>query len=434
MGGQLLLGLSILVIIHELGHFLAARMFGIKVEKFYLFFDAWGFKLFKFKRGDTEYGIGWLPLGGYVKIAGMIDESMDKEFLNKPPQDWEFRSKPTWQRLIVMLGGIIFNLALGILIYWGHTFYYGDSYLPISELKYGISPGSLGKEIGLKAGDNILEVDGIKPTKYNDLINPKLILQDNVKLKVQRNDSVFTLTMPDDFGNKVVAKGLSEFISFRQTVVVNEVTSGSNAEKGGLKDSDKIMSVNGTDCHFYDVLSETLKQNKGKTIVLGVERNGIPKTLNVKVDTGGMLGFNLTNDFKFKTEYHGLLASLPLGINKAWNSLSSNVQGLWRMITGKIPANQVHSFIGIAKFYGPHWDWMSFWAITALLSMVLAFMNLLPIPALDGGHVVFLLVEMIRRKPLSVRFLEVTQTVGFALLMMLMAFAFYNDFAQFVFK
>jgi regulator of sigma E protease len=433
MAGQLILALSILVIIHELGHFLAARAFGIKVEKFYLFFDVGGVKLFSYKRGDVEYGIGWLPLGGYVKITGMIDESMDKEAAQRDPEPYEFRAKPAWQRLIVMLGGIIMNVLLGILIFTLHTAYYGEKYIPASELKNGIEAHSLGQKVGFQTGDIITSVNGEKPKKASDIINTSLILDKNVVYTVERNGQQKTIQLPSDFGRTILNTGLDSFLSLRYTFTVDKVAEKSNAEKAGLKAGDKIVSVNDTAVPFFNQFSPIVKHNKNKQVKLGVQRGNEIINLNAAVDSNGAIGF--IPEFKTETERYSFGQALARGPEKAYTAIAENAKGLWRLISGDLPANKsLHGVIGIAHIFGGQWDWQSFWGLTGMLSMVLAIMNLLPIPALDGGHVIFLLVEMLRGKPLSIKFLEMAQMVGMALLFLLMGYALYNDFATFIFK
>ena len=433
MVGQLLLGLSILVILHELGHFLAARAFGIKVEKFYLFFDAWGFSLVKFNYKGVEYGVGWLPLGGYVKIAGMIDESMDKEQMAGPPQPWEFRSKPAWQRLIVMLGGITVNIFVGIFIFWMLTIKYGETYLPMSNVKYGIVPGSIGKKIGLKAGDQVLSINGKPVERFEELTNPKVFL-DNTVLSVERNGQPLSITVPETMLNSISAKGadgIEEFISSapRSKFSVDSVYGAS--KKAGLQKGDSITAVNGNKVTFFDEFHDQLDSNKGKQISLTVVRNNNVQTVPVVVGKDGRIGFTRPIKEIFPKEVtvkYSVLTSLPVGASRAWSNFTNNAKGLKKIFTGKVKAtNAVSSPIGIAKMYGTQFDWLRFWSLTGFISMVLALMNLLPIPALDGGHAVFLIVEMIKGKPLSDKFLEKAQIVGFVLLIGLMVFAFGND-------
>lgn len=435
MVGQLLLGLSILVILHEFGHFIAARAFGIKVEKFYLFFDAWNFSLFKFNYKGVEYGIGWLPLGGYVKIAGMIDESMDTEQMAGPPQPWEFRSKPAWQRLIVMLGGIIVNIIVGIFIFWMLTLRYGETYTPTNSIKYGIVPGSIGTKIGLKAGDKIFAINGKPVERFEDIISSKVLL-DNTVLNVERNGTMNDVVVPPSILNDISDLGIDQFISRlpRGKFAVDSIVKGSNAEKAGLLKGDSIVAVNGAPIVFFDQFQSVLLNSKGKHVQLTVKRKATTAQLNAAVTKDGTLGFTRTIDLpEQKTITYGFFGSLPVGAARAINSFRDNAKGLGKLFTGDVnPRKAVSSPIGIAVMFGDQFDWVRFWSLTGLLSMVLALMNLLPIPALDGGHSLFLIIEMIKGKPLSDKFLERAQLVGFVMLISLMVFAFGNDILKHV--
>lgn len=430
MAAQLLLGLSILVILHEFGHFLAARAFGIKVEKFYLFFDAWGVKLFSFKRGDCEYGIGWLPLGGYVKITGMIDESMDTEAMALPPQPWEFRSKPAWQRLIVMLGGVFVNIVVGILIFWMLTFKYGETFIPNSSV-IGINPGIIGKEIGLRVGDKVVAINGKKVIQFDELISSKVLLG-NTTLTVMRDGKALDIKVPDNILNKVSDLGPEEFISRMPlgTSTLDSIAPGRTAEKAGLKKGDRITAINEVPVKYDAEVRSIIPKYKSKTVKLDVLRGTEKLTYNLALDTSGAMGVIFkANEFKEETVKFGLIESLPLGANQAWKVFSDNGKGIWKVLTGKIKANKAFSGpVEIArKVYGGEWIWAKFWAATGFISIALAFMNLLPIPALDGGHVVFLLVEMVKGKPLGDKFMERAQIAGFVILLSLMVFVLGND-------
>ena len=433
MVGQLLLGLSILVILHEFGHFIAARAFGIKVDKFYLFFDAWGISLFKFNYKGVEYGIGWLPLGGYVKIAGMIDESMDTEQMAGPPQPWEFRSKPAWQRLIVMLGGITVNIIVGIFIFWMITIRYGETYVPMSSVHYGIVPGTIGQKIGLKAGDQVIGINGKPAERFEDLTNPKVLL-DNTVLNIQRGNQKLDVVVPDNILNDISSGSIDDFISPvpRGRFSVDSVLAA--AKQAGLQKGDSITAVNGHKVVFFDEFHDQLEANKNKQVELTVVRNHSSLQLPVKVDKDGKIGFFRPINELFPKEdtiTYGFFASLPVGASKAWADFTNNAKGLGKIFTGKVKAQKaISSPIGIAKMYGGYFDWLKFWRLTGFISMVLALMNLLPIPALDGGHAMFLIIEMIKGKPLSDKFLERAQIVGFVLLICLMVFAFGNDIVK----
>ena len=438
MVGQLLLGLSILVILHEFGHFIAARAFGIKVEKLYLFFDAWGVSLFKFNYKGVEYGIGWLPLGGYVKIAGMIDESMDTEQMAGPPQPWEFRSKPAWQRLIVMLGGITVNIILGILIFWVLTLKFGETQMPNDNLKYGIAPGAIGKKIGLQPGDKITAINGRHVEYFDELLSSKVLLGNSV-LTVERADKEVLITVPgtilndlSDYGDH----GIAEFVKPRMKFALDDISPKSGAEKAGLVKGDSILAVNGQKTAFFDEVQTALQNNKNKQVELTISHNNVQRQQQAQISKDGTLGFLPKLDFPAeKTIHFGFFESLPVGASKAWGTFTGQSKVLGKIFTGQVKARKaISSPIGIAVMFGSHVDWVRFWNLVGLLSMVLALMNLLPIPALDGGHAVFLLVEMIKGKPLSDKFLERAQIVGFVLLICLMVFAFGNDIVKQIVK
>ncbi|NCD70089.1 RIP metalloprotease RseP [Mucilaginibacter agri] len=442
MVGQLILGLSILVILHELGHFVAARAFGIKVEKFYLFFDAWNISLFKFNYKGVEYGIGWLPLGGYVKIAGMIDESMDTDQLAGPPQPWEFRSKPAWQRLIVMLGGVTVNIVLGVLIFWMLTLKYGETYIPNDSVKYGIVPGVVGKEIGLKAGDKITAVNGKPIVRFDELISSK-VLMGNTQLTVNRNDQILQITVPGNILNDVADYGIAEFVRPRTKFAIDSVVASSYAAKAGILKGDSIKAVNGVPITFQDELTTQVKEYKNKQVKLLVKRHNDTLTLTSSVNKEGSLGFpdgswgvRLTQDEPTtKNIKFGFMGALPVGASKAWGTFADNAKGLGKVFKGEVKANKAFTGpVGIATMFGSHIDWTRFWSLVGLLSMALALMNLLPIPALDGGHALFLIIEMIKGKPLSDKFLERAQIVGFVILVTLMVFVFGNDILKHVGK
>jgi len=431
MVAQLLLGLSILVILHELGHFLAARAFGIKVEKFYLFFDAWGVKLFSITKGGVEYGIGWLPLGGYVKIAGMIDESMDKEQMALPAQPWEFRSKPAWQRLIVMLAGVFVNIVVGIFIFWMLTFKFGETYIANSSVVSGINPGSIGKQIGLKQGDRVIAVNGKKIVRFEELLSSK-VLMGNTNLTISREGKTLDVKVPDNILNKVADLGIEEFISRMPllTTTVDTVVPGRKAFKVGMKKGDRIVSVNEVPVKYDVDVSKELKKMKGRKFMLDAYRGTEILHFELSTDSAGTIGIAFNPDeIKEETINYGFFAALPIGANQAWTSFTDNGKGIWKVLSGKIKADKAFSGpVAIAqKVYGGIWIWSHFWASTALISIALAFMNLLPIPALDGGHVVFLCVEMVKGKPLGDKFMENAQIVGFVMLLSLMVFVIGND-------
>lgn len=428
MTAQLILGISILVILHEFGHYLAARAFGIKVEKFYLFFDAWGVKLFSFKVGDTEWGIGWLPLGGYVKIAGMIDESMDKEAMKQAPQPWEFRSKPAWQRLIVMIGGVVVNIVTGIVIFAMMSYAYGEKYIKNESVKNGIVPSELAKEYGFKVGDNLIAVNGSPIARFEDALKIEHILSEGVNYKIERNGTQIEIALPADFVKKF-GDEKKDFFLPRMKFFVNEITPSYNAAKAGLQVGDVITKINDSAFTFFDEFQGILKSYTGKEIVFHVLRGTENLELTVQVDEAGRVGFKPdSKDFEYELVNYSFFGSFPAGYNKAVETIDAQIKGWAKIFKGDIAVNKaVQGPIGIAKFYGGEWIWSRFWMLTALISLGLAFMNILPIPALDGGHVIFLLVEMVIGRPLSEKFLETVQYIGMILLLSLMVLIFGND-------
>jgi regulator of sigma E protease len=435
MAGQLLLGLSILIILHELGHFLAARAFGIKVEKFYLFFDAWGFKLVHFNYKGCEYGIGWLPLGGYVKIAGMIDESMDTEQLAGPPQPWEFRSKPAWQRLIVMLGGVTVNIVLGMFIFWMLTFKYGETYIPNDKLIYGVVPGKVGKEIGLQTGDKILAVNGKKIERFEEVKSSKVLLG-NSELTVERNGENKFIKVPSSALELVADYGIGEFVEPRMKFnKLAQIAPKSNAEKAGIKKGDSIIAVNKKPIQFFDEFQSVVQANKNRNVEISLLRDNQPLNITTEVSSEGTVGVIPSTSIALETAKYGFLTALPVGASKAWGSFTDNAKGIGKVVTGQVKANKAFTGpIGIAKMFGATVDWAWFWSLVGLLSMALALMNLLPIPALDGGHALFLIVEMIKGQPLSDKFMEKAQIVGFCIIVALMVFVLGNDILKVIAK
>lgn len=433
MAAQLILGLSILVTLHELGHFLAARAFGIKVEKFYLFFDAWGVKLFSFKRGDTEYGVGWLPLGGYVKIAGMIDESLDTAQMSSEPQPWEFRAKPAWQRLIVMIAGVTMNAILGIAIYTFTLLQFKEEYLPIENVNQGkgIYAYSLGRDIGLQNGDRITAVDGKEVERFEDLLSTRVLF--GARLSVQRNEQTLEVEVPDNFYRKASAAGRWSFIGYGPLhYSVGKVTEGKPAAQAGLRAGDIITGIEGRELLSGDDLPSTVSNLKGKDVSLNLERDGKPLEMKVRVSEEGSIGIAYDaqpiNRDGYTMQPYTFASALAFGTSDAVEALVSNVKGLRKIFTGEEKASDsVQGPIGIATIYGGVWDWGRFWAITGLLSMVLAFMNMLPIPALDGGHVIFLLIESVIGVKFSDKVMERAQVVGMVILLSLMVFAVGND-------
>jgi regulator of sigma E protease len=427
MVGQLILGLSFLVGLHELGHLAAAKMFGMRVEKYYIGFPP---KVWSITKGETEYGIGAIPLGGFVKISGMIDESMDTAQMKSEPQPWEFRAKPAWQRLIVMLGGIIVNVVVGILIFIGIAFFNGKEYLSRDEVnKYGIIAGELGREIGLQTGDKITEVNGKTYNDFAEVIGPDVFLGTNSYYTVDRQGNKLQIDIPNNYIDKLSEPGAKEnFIRVFQPFKVREVMSGSEAQKAGIKEGDQITSVNGVPTADFIDFRMKLDSLKGKNAVLSVINGGQSKDVNITVSEEGTIGFYPEILLNFTKVDYSFGESVAIGTANAFNVVYTNIQGFGKIFRGEVSASKALSGpIGIARMFGGVWDWSRFWFLTGLLSMVLAFMNALPIPALDGGHSVILLYEMISGRKPSDAFLENAQKVGMVLLLGLMAFAIFND-------
>jgi len=431
---QLLLSLSILIVLHEMGHFLPARWFKIRVEKFYLFFDPW-FSLWKKKKGDTEYGIGWLPLGGYVKISGMVDESMDKAQMAKPPEPWEFRSKPAWQRLIVMIGGVTVNLLLGIAIYIGVLFVWGLDYLPLENSPYGLVPSKTMQEFGVQPGDRLLTVDGVKPESLQQAAK-QILINDAKKLELDRNGSKVLVVLPEDIEERSLGVEEKVLLSERIPFYVGGFTDQSNGEKAGLQVGDRIVAVDSVPTPMFDQFTGYLKDKKNVQVQVHVERAGQPVALPVQVNDEGFIGVKTMasydslvargHAYHIETKKYGFLESFPAGISFGLEKLNDYVSSLKLLFT-KSGAKQVGGFGSMGSMFPDEWDWQSFWMLTAFISIILAFMNILPIPALDGGHVVFLLYEMVARKPAPQRVMEVAQMVGMVLLLGLLLFANGND-------
>ncbi len=425
---QLLLSLSILIIFHEFGHFIAARIFSTRVEKFYVFFNPW-FSVFKFKKGETEYGLGWLPLGGYTKIAGMIDESLDREQLKQAPQPWEFRSKPAWQRLIIMLGGVTVNLILAIVIYIFLLSIYGEKYLPVSELKYGITVDSLGYQMGLCNGDKILSVDNRKIDDFADV--PKdIILNEAKTIQVERDGTPVNVAIPKGFISKLIKSRTPEFISVRFPFVVGKFSPGSPAQKAGVRVDDRVIGINDSLVPFYDQFRMLAGSYKGKEIKLITLRGNDTVRLPVTLTPDGKIGVYPKSPeyfFTLSERTYNPITAIPAGFYKAFEGAGSYLKSIRLIFSQEKAYESVGGFISIGSIFPGVWDWQSFWSLTAFLSIMLAILNVLPIPALDGGHVMFLLYEMIFRRKPGDKFLEYAQIVGMIILFGLLIFANMND-------
>ncbi|AKD03379.1 RIP metalloprotease RseP [Pontibacter korlensis] len=432
MVGQLILGLTILVGLHELGHMLTAKWFGMRVEKYAIGFPP---KVFGKKIGETEYMLGLIPLGGFVKISGMVDESMDTESLKEEPKPWEFRAKPAWQRLIVMMGGIIVNVITGIVIFIALTYTYGEQYIPAKEVKYGVVANDLGREIGFQTGDKVVAVNGKELEKFEDIRSMDALLGSNSYYTVERNGQLVDLKVPVDLMDKLADnKNEVFFVEPRLPFKVGQVVKGSAAAKAGLQPEDYITMVNGQSVKFFHEFQAALKENKGKAITMTVERNEKLVKLKAEVSEEGTIGFQPVPLLQYATREYSLAEAIPMGTDQAFSVITANLKGFGKIFRGEVSASKSLSGpIGIAQIFGDTFNWYKFWSITGMLSMVLAFMNFLPIPALDGGHVVFLTYEMISGRKPSDNFLENAQKVGMVLLLGLMAFAIFNDVFKIIF-
>jgi regulator of sigma E protease len=438
--GQLLLSLSILVILHELGHFIFARLFKTRVEKFYLFFDPW-FSLFKIKRGDTEYGLGWLPLGGYVKIAGMIDESLDKEQMKQPPQPYEFRSKPTGQRLLIMLGGIIVNLILGFIIYSAVLYTWGEKFLPNKNLTDGIwCVDSIATDIGFRNGDKVISINDIEPERFEDIYREIIF---GGKVKVLRNNQIDTFLVPKDFIGSLVEERNVMLFYPRVPFIIREIPDTSLNINSGLKPKDQITAVNNVPIKYYDEYLTIVDTMQPGPMILEIMRDNRKFPVNVTLSPERKIQvFTFIPDFneldklkiyELQTINFSFLQAIPAGFHLAKERLSFYIKQFKLIFDFKTGAYKgLGGFGTIGGLFPKVWEWQAFWEITAFLSLILAFMNVLPIPALDGGHVIFLLYEMITRRKPSEKFLEYAQIIGMVIILGLLIFANTNDILRWI--
>jgi regulator of sigma E protease len=433
---QFVMSLSILVVIHELGHFTLAKVFKTRVEKFYLFFDPW-FSLFKFKKGDTEYGIGWLPLGGYVKISGMIDESMDKEQMKLPPEPYEFRSKTSLQRLLIMTGGVVFNFISAMLIYVFVLFAWGETYLPTSNVKYGIVTDSVGYAIGLRNGDKILTVDNQHIENFLQ-ITPDIVLNNRKTIQVERDGNVMNIEISKEFIPKMLkGKGQIDLRTPFSPYVISTFEKESASKMAGVLPGDELLGLDSLRFQYFDQFKKYLSENKNHPVVLNLLRKGEKINIPVTPSSGGLLGISpsvsLGEIFDFKTIKYGFFQSIPAGINKGFKTIGDYLKQFKLIFSRNTKAYEsLGGFITIGSIFPGVWDWQAFWNLTAFLSIILAVMNILPIPALDGGHVMFLLFEVITGRKPSDKFLEYAQIAGMILLFSLLLFANGNDILKLI--
>jgi regulator of sigma E protease len=432
---QLIFSLSILVIIHEFGHFFFARIFKTRVEKFYLFFNPW-FSLFKFRKGETEYGLGWLPLGGYVKISGMIDESMDKEAMKLPPEPWEFRSKPSWQRLLIMVGGVLMNFLFAIIVYIGVLYAWGEEYLPTANVKYGIVVNEIGEQIGFRTGDKILTVDNRYVENFMKII-PSIVLDNAKSVQVERNGEKVNVEISDE-ALALMLKNKSVMwprIPFR--LGVDDFTDDSPAKTAGMQVGDEIKGMNGEYFVYYDDWIKAAKDNAGNAVVLNISRNGEIFNLPLTIGEDGMIGIKNSHFadhyFELNTISYGFIESIPAGIKRGWQTIRDYLKQFKLFFRPDTKAYEsLGGFAAIGNIFPDRWDWFSFWNMTAFISIILAIMNLLPIPALDGGHVMFLFYEMITGRKPGDKFLEYAQITGMIILLALVLFANANDIIKMI--
>ncbi len=431
--------MSLLVLCHEFGHFLFAKLFKTRVEKFYLFFDPW-FSLLKFKRGETEYGVGWLPLGGYVKIAGMIDESMDTEQMKQSPQPWEFRSKPTWQRLLIMLGGVMFNILLAFVIYIGVLFAWGETYLPARNVQNGVVCDTLFHRIGLQNGDVILSLDSVEVEKFHDIL-PDLLLNRSKSIQIKRDSQVMNLSVPETFVAEILALTARDpdirLLAPRQlldSMYVTEFADYSPAYDAGIRKEDKILKVNGEIFRFYDQFTGALPGYRDQKVEVSVVRGRDTLLFPVQLEHDARFGivFASTERWQLSTVHYSFVESIPAGFRKGITQLEGYLKQFKLLFTPKSEAyKSVGGILMIGSIFSGTWNWLLFWELTALISIMLAVVNLLPIPALDGGHVLFLLYEIVTGRKPGEKFLEYAQVAGMMLVLGLFFLATINDVFRF---
>jgi regulator of sigma E protease len=426
---QFILSLSILIVLHEMGHFLPAKWFKTRVEKFYLFFDPW-FSLFKKKVGETEYGIGWLPLGGYVKISGMIDESLDREQMAGPPQPWEFRSKPAWQRLIIMLGGVTVNFILGFFLFGMVLFIWGSEFLPTKNVTYGYHVDSLAMQIGLQNGDKILAIGDRAFDQYDiGVFKKEIVINDAKTIKVERDGQMVDIPVKEEFVRKLSSYANKDAMLFAPRVPceIKKVAKNTPAEKAGFQEGDRLLAINDTPTPFFDQFYYTIQKMPNMPVSIRYERDGREDIMRLTTTAEGTIGFqsrSFLDILETERRDYSLMQAVPAGVVEGWDFLASQLKAFGKMFRGKIKASEsLGGFGTIGSLFPKVWSWEVFWRITAILSLILGFMNLLPIPALDGGHVMFLLYEAVTGRKLSDKFMEYATIAGFVLVIGLVLYA-----------
>lgn len=433
---QVITCFSLLVLVHEFGHFLFAKLFHTRVEKFYLFFNPW-FSIFKFRIGETEYGMGWVPFGGYCKIAGMVDESMDSDQMKSEPQPWEYRSKPAWQRLLIIVGGVLMNILLAIVIYIGITYTWGDSYIKTKDVEHGFMFSEVAHEIGFRDGDKILTVEGEYVDNYAQV--PSVILLDDARqVEVEREGKVVTVTIDPKYIKSILKD--KSFLTLRTPFVVGKVAPEGGAAAAGLMAGDSLVAVDSLPMRWFDEFRTAFAQHKGDTAVVTFVRGGETLTASVPVSADGQVGVylagvNLADLYPISTREYSFLEAIPVGCGRAFTSIGSYLKQLKLIVSPETEAyKSVGGIIAMGNFFPGQWDWLSFWQITALISIMLAVLNILPIPMLDGGHMVFILYEMITRRTPSDKFMERAQLVGMIIVFGIVILANGNDIIKLIFK
>lgn len=424
---------SLLVLIHEFGHFLFAKIFKTRVEKFYLFFNPW-FSVFKFRIGETEYGMGWVPFGGYCKIAGMVDESMDTDNLKSEPKPWEYRSKPAWQRLLIIVGGVLMNIVLAIGIYIGITYAWGDSYIKTKDVTTGFTFSPVAQEIGFRNGDKVISVGGEYVDNYAQI--PALILLDDAReVEVERDGQPVTVTIDSKYIKSMLKD--KEFIGLRYPFVIGQVIPDGAAAKAGLQAGDSLVAVGGVPMQWYDQFTDTFAQHKGDTVPVTFVRGGEEMTAAVALNAEGQMGayVPMVNIYPVSTRQYSFWQAIPVGAGRAFTSIGSYLKQLKLIASPETEAyKSVGGIIAMGNIFPGHWDWLSFWQITALISIMLAVLNILPIPMLDGGHMVFILYEMVTGRAPSDKFMERAQVVGMVIVFGIIILANGNDILKLIFK